>query len=405
MTTLLKIAWRNIWRNQLRSLVVIFSIMLGIWAGIFINGFSYGLNRQRTKEAIQTSLSHIQVHDTAWNREPNIQNQLPQPEKLLAFLETRPEVRALSARILVNGIVATANGNGGVQISGIDPENEAHLTGLDARLAQGDYLGEKKNKILIGRALGEKLKARVGSKVVITFTDKNGLIISGAFKVAGIYTASSTQAEELRVYIRKADFQQLIGHPVHEHEIALLLHKPVEVLAFRDKLQARFPYYEVQSWQQLAPELSYADEIMESILYIIIGIIMLALSFGIVNTMLMAVLERRKELGMLMAVGMSKRKVFSMILLETLILSLCGGPLGILLGFITITYTGSKGIDLSVVAGGLQSFGVGSVIYPYIDTVFYFSTGILVIVMALLSALYPARRALKLNPVEAIRTI
>ena len=205
--------------------------------------------------------------------------------------------------------------------------------------------------------------------------------------------------------MRQQDLQKLLSENIAPHEIALLTSSLETVEPVQQELQRQFPDYTIQSWDELSPELGYADEIMGTMLYLIIGIIMLALSFGIVNTMLMAVLERRKELGMLMAVGMSKRRVFSMILLETLMLSLCGGPLGILLGFLTIWYTGSTGIDLSVFAEGLQSFGISSVIYPSIETSFYFGTGLLVVVMALLSSLYPARRALKLNPIEAIRTI
>ena len=405
MKTLIKIAWRNIWRNKLRSLVVICSIILGIWAGIFINGFSYGLNRQRTLEAIQSNLSHIQIHDTAWSQDPNIANQLQQAASILRALEDNPQVKAFSSRMLLNGIVASANGNGGAQITGIEPATENRLTGLAEKITEGDFLADKKNKILLGKAMADKLKARIGSKVVITFTDREGVIISGAFKVAGIYRGTSSQIEQLKVYVRQQDLQKLLSETIAPHEIALLTSSLETVKPVQQELQRQFPDYTIQSWDELSPELGYADEIMGTMLYLIIGIIMLALSFGIVNTMLMAVLERRKELGMLMAVGMSKRRVFSMILLETLMLSLCGGPLGILLGFLTIWYTGSTGIDLSVFAEGLQSFGISSVIYPSIETSFYFGTGLLVVVMALLSSLYPARRALKLNPIEAIRTI
>ncbi|HAD98178.1 MAG TPA: ABC transporter permease [Cryomorphaceae bacterium] len=405
MKTLIKIAWRNIWRNKLRSLVVICSIILGIWAGIFINGFSYGLNRQRTLEAIQSNLSHIQIHDTAWSQDPNIANQLQQSASILRALEDNPQVKAFSSRMLLNGIVASANGNGGAQITGIEPATENRLTGLAEKITEGDFLADKKNKILLGKALADKLKARIGSKVVVTFTDREGVIISGAFKVAGIYRGTSSQIEQLKVYVRQQDLQKLLSENIAPHEIALLTSSLETVEPVQQELQRQFPDYTIQSWDELSPELGYADEIMGTMLYLIIGIIMLALSFGIVNTMLMAVLERRKELGMLMAVGMSKRRVFSMILLETLMLSLCGGPLGILLGFLTIWYTGSTGIDLSVFAEGLQSFGISSVIYPSIETSFYFGTGLLVVVMALLSSLYPARRALKLNPIEAIRTI
>jgi len=405
MKTLIKIAWRNIWRNRLRSIIVICSIMLGIWAGVFVNGFSYGLNRQRTFETIKSNLSHIQFHDTAWSQEPNIENQLRKANGIISFLKAHPKVTAFSDRVILNGFVASANGSGGVRIYGIQPEAEKELTGLAGDISEGDYLGEKKNKILIGRAMAKKLKVKLGSKVVLTFTDSEGVIISGAFKVAGIYSGISSQLEQLQVYVRQQDLQRLLNEDISPHEIALLTTSMEEVKPLQQELQKEFPHYSIQSWDELSPELGYADELMETMLYIIIGIIMLALSFGIVNTMLMAVLERKKELGMLMAVGMSKRRVFSMILWETVMLSLCGGPLGILLGYLTILYTGNTGINLSIFAEGLQSFGISSVIYPYIETSFYFGTGLLVVVMALLSSIYPARRALKLNPVEAIRTI
>ncbi len=405
MSTLIKIAWRNIWRNRLRSLVVIFSIILGIWSGVFINGFSYGLNRQRTFETIKSNLSHIQIHDTAWSQDPNIENQVLSPEKITSFLQNHPQVNAVANRILLNGIISSANGSGGVQITGIEPEKEHGLTGLADDLTQGEFFGEKKNRIVIGEAMAEKLKARIGSKVVITFTDSKGVIISGAFKVVGIYKGVSSQLEQLKVYVRQRDLRKLLNEEITVHEIALMTTGMEMVESVQQELQQKFPHYDIQSWDEISPELGYADELMETMLYIIIGIIMLALSFGIVNTMLMAVLERKKELGMLMAVGMSKKRVFSMILWETLMLSLCGGPLGILLGYFTILYTGSSGINLTMFADGLQSFGMSPIVYPYIEISFYFGTGLLVVVMALLSSLYPARRALKLNPVEAIRTI
>jgi putative ABC transport system permease protein len=171
------------------------------------------------------------------------------------------------------------------------------------------------------------------------------------------------------------------------------------------ELQDEFPKLAIQNWKEISPELAYADDIMTQMLYIIIGIIMLALSFGIINTMLMTVLERRKELGMLMCVGMSKTKVFYMIIIETLYLALLGGPLGILLAYYSVWQGSKSGLDLAAFSDGLASYGIDSVIYPILPSSFYWGTASIVFIMTLLAAIYPARRALKLNPVETLRTI
>ena len=142
---------------------------------------------------------------------------------------------------------------------------------------------------------------------------------------------------------------------------------------------------------------------MSSFIYIFMGIILIALAFGIINTMLMAILERKHELGMLISVGMNKRKVFSMILLETLFLTLIATPIGMLLSFWSINYFGKKGIDLSSVAQGLESLGIGSRIYTELPTDLYITITLMTLLVALLSAIIPARRALKLNPAEAVK--
>ena len=170
-------------------------------------------------------------------------------------------------------------------------------------------------------------------------------------------------------------------------------------------MQAKFPSLRIQNWKEISPDLAYADEIMSQMLYIIIGIIMLALSFGIINTMLMAVLERRKELGMLMCVGMSKTKVFTMIIVETFYLALLGGPLGILFAYYSVWQGSKSGLDLAAFSDGLASYGINSVIYPVLPSSFYWGTALIVFAMSLLAAIYPARQALKLNPAETLRTI
>jgi len=406
MRTILKIAWRNIWRHRLRSLVVIGSILIGIWAGVYVSGFSYGLNEQRTQSVIEERLSHIQIHHPQWKEEAKLEYEIGQPEKLQDYLAKSLEVKHSAPRIILNGMLGSAHYTTGIRIQGVEPHAEDQLTGLQERVDSGQYFSSKtRNSILIGDALAEKLEVKPGSKVVLTFTDEQGTILSGAFKVDGIYSDLSPQIEKSLVYVQNKDLVNILDRDELVHEFAIYLKDPEQLETFKSELQSAFPELRVESWKELSPELGYANELMSTMLYVIIGIIMLALCFGIINTMMMAVLERRKELGMLMGVGMSKTRLFLMIIFETLMLSLIGGPLGILLGYLSIKLSQQTGLDLSSFGEGLGEYGIESVIYPSLMPAFYFGTGALVMGITLIAAIWPARRALKLNPVEAIRTI
>ena len=139
--------------------------------------------------------------------------------------------------------------------------------------------------------------------------------------------------------------------------------------------------------------------------YVVIFIVMLALIFGIINTMLMAVLERTKELGMLMAIGMKRLQVFSMILVETLFLTMIAAPVGLFLGYLTVSYYGSKGIDLSAYSKGMEKFGMSDQVYLSLDFSSFIMVTIAVAITATLAALYPAIKATRLKPIEAMRTV
>jgi ABC-type antimicrobial peptide transport system permease subunit len=161
----------------------------------------------------------------------------------------------------------------------------------------------------------------------------------------------------------------------------------------------------VRTWREISPDLSYADEVLAQSLLLFMAVILFAMAFGILNTMLMAILERTRELGMLMAVGMTRRKVFRLVVWETLLLSFVGMPFGLLLGHLTIAVTSRTGITLNGVDQGLAEFGLDSTIYPVSVPEYYLPIALLVAVLGLLSSLYPARKALKLNPIESMRVL
>lgn len=401
-----KIAWRNVWRNKLRSIVVITSVVLGIWAGLFILSLSNGIMVQRINSVINNTLSHIQIHNPDFLSDNNIIYSIPSVNKITDKLEDDENIKAYTERIILNGMVSSSAGGYGVKISGIIPEHEQNVTTLHQQLIDGKYLdGVKRNPILLGERLAIKLKAKLRSKVVLTFQDDEGEIVAGAYRVAGIYKTVSSKYDEMNVFVRGNDIRNLLGEGDFIHEIAILANEFDKVPEVREQLKLQDPDLVVRSWDELSPELGYTNDMMDQMLYIFIAIIMLALAFGIINTMLMAVLERKRELGMLMSVGMNKLRVFTMIVLETIYLSFIGGPLGIVLGYSTIMYFNHKGIDLSVVGEGMESLGYDVIVYPLLDNEFYFNIAIMVIVTAILASIYPAVKAIKLNPAEAVRAL
>ena len=405
MKTLIKIAWRNIWRNKLRSSVVILSIILGIWAGLFIMAMTLGLNEQRINGAIDTYLSHIQIHHPGYLDDPNIKSTLSEVDKLEQVAGSIPEIKAYGKRILATGMANSAGGAYGVQIIGINPVNERILTSIHQQLTEGSYFQKyKKNPVIIGKKLADKLHLKVRSKLVASIQNINNDIITSSFRVEGIYQTNNSVFDESSIFVREGDLRKITGLMEGYHEVAIRCKSIDQTDAVLDRLHREITRDKVEGWKDIAPELGYAQEMMSSMIYLFMGIVLLALAFSIINTMLMAVLERKKELGMLMAIGMNKWRIFSMITLETLFIAMIATPIGMLLSWGVIAYFQRHGIDLSMVAEGLSSLGVGSKIYTFLPTKEYWIITLMTLVVAFLSSLFPARRALKLRPTEAIST-
>ena len=289
-----KIAWRNVWRNKLRSIIVVTSVILGVWAGLFILALSNGSMVQRINTVINNTLSHIQIHNPEFLADNNIVYSIPHIKKITDELENDEDIKAYSERVILNGMASSSAGGYGVRISGISPDHEQDVTTLHQQLVDGKYLeGVKKNPILIGERLAHKLKTKVRSKIVLTFQDNEGEIVAGAYRVAGIYKTVSSKYDELNVFVKSDDIQDLLGEGDNIHEIAILANEFDKVHALRDHLKQQNPELVVRSWDELSPELGYTNDMMNQMMYIFIAIIMLALAFGIVNTMLMAVLNEK----------------------------------------------------------------------------------------------------------------
>jgi len=333
--------------------------------------------------------------------------QLPNGERLVQDLRDSPNIRAVSGRVITTGMIASVNSTAGVMIYGINPENEANLTGLPATLDTGTYFLEEERlpDILLSSKLASQLSVLLLDKVRLTFINKDGTIVAGAFRITGIFTTKSPRINNGVVYVQNQALEELLDMPGSVHEIALLAGDLDQVPALTDSLKSTHPEILVESWDQLAPEVALIQSQVKINLIIILSIIMLALAFGIVNTMLMAVLERIKEIGMLMAIGMNRRRIFLMVLFETFFLSCAGAPIGFFFGYLLVSYFQKVGINFSAFSEGLQEIGYDVIIYPEIPFSMYLIVIAGVFITALISSLYPARKAVKLKPVEALQKI
>ncbi len=406
LLTLIKISWRNIWRNKLRSLVVIISIVFGLLGGIIIIAMSYGLNEERMNNAVDTYLSHIQIHNNLFSEDYNIKHTINNLDVIEKAINEDDRVVSYSKRIVLNGMLSNSNGSYGIQVKGIDPDEEIKVTNTYEKIIDGEYFKSKRdNTILVGKKLADKLNLKLKSKVVITFQDENYELTSLLYRVEGIFRSGNSRYDEMNVFVKNKSITKNLPGFNGYHEMPILL-SDIELRGeVKKDLIPISSDNIVEGWDDISKELAYANEMLSAVLYIFMMIILSGLSFGVINTMLMAILERRKEIGMLMSIGMNRYKIFMMISFETIFLSLIALPFGLITSYLIVEYYSVVGIDLSVVEAGLENFGVGTRLYFKVPNEEYFYVSLMVFVISIFSSIFPSIRALKINPVEATKTI
>lgn len=403
---ILAVAWRNIWRNKLRSSVMITAISIGIFAGIYSWAFVQGMMNQRVDSAIRNEASHIQIHHLDYKQNPDKKFFMPNGDEVAATVAAQQGVDVVSERVKVQAMVSSAETGTGVVLVGIDTTAEARVTDIHRHIIEGQYLqGISRNPILIGEKLANKLNVRVRSKVVISLQKMDGEIVRAQFRVAGIYKTSNTMYDGMNAFVGINDLRNLVGlGATSAHEIAIMVDPSYDHNGVAEKLKDKYPDLDIKTWEELMPEVSVITDSLDIWMLFMMGIILIGLGFAIVNTMLMAILERVKELGMLMAIGMSKHRVFRMIVLETILLSLSGMVVGAVIAVFLSWLSARNGLDMSQWSEGIEAIGYDTIIYPVLEIRMIVIVAVLVIVTAVLASISPALKALRLKPAEAIRT-
>ncbi len=400
---LVRLAWKNVWRNRLRSSIMIAAMVFGLLGVVLMVGFVRAMIANMVENAIKYQTAHFQIHSPDFIENEGLIAWLPDAERIAERIQTQKGVAGVTTRQVVDGIVASAASTRGVRINGVDAESEKRVTAVADSIVEGQMLTNKgRNPILVSQRSGKKLNIRVGSKVVLTFSDIKGDVSGAAFRVCGFFNTPSSGFDEGNVFVRRNDLMAYSGLNQF-HEIAVRLEDGDQIdeykSLFSDLVGNRG---KVQDWSEIQPVLAAMTGSMDISNSIMIGVFVLALGFGIVNTMLMSVFERTRELAMLMAVGMTGSGVMRLIVLESLFLGGVGGLLGVSASSLMIVVTGKVGLPFGSMAEGFGVFGVDTVLYPEVSFTIYLGTLMLLLFTSVLAALYPVRQVLKKRISEAL---
>ena len=403
LQALLTLAWRNLWRNHRRTLIMMLAISVGVWAMIFMTALMRGMVDQMLKEGINALPGHVQVHHPAYRDDPSIENSMEQPGPAFSAALQHPEVTAWSSRVRVPAMISSERDNRGVTLLGVDPASEIALGFDPDSIIEGRFLESPgDNGLVIGRKLLQRLETDLGKRVVVMSQDPDNNIADRGFRVVGVYKAKLTATEEAFIYAGRDTVQALLGLEQQVSEIAVGGRNYREVDALQSLVQsAAGPDVEVLNWKELDGYLGTMMRVMDGFVLVWVIVIFLALSFGLVNTLMMAVFERVREIGLMQALGMKPSAILVEILLESLMLLVLGLILGNLLAVASVLPM-RDGLDLSIVAQGMEMAGVSSVLYPSLTLQDMVLANSVVIVLGILTSLLPAWRASQYRPVEAI---
>jgi len=361
---------------------------------------------QMIENAIDTELGHVRIHAPGFDRKPGLELRIEAGDRIGSdVLEGTPGVRAWAPRIRSQGLVFSTSANVGVQVVGIDPVREARVSVLADSIVAGAYLDGGRRKLLLGERLAKRLHVRVGDKLVLSVQDIQGEMTGEAFRVGGLFRTTSPELDRRSVVLELSESQRLFGMRGAVSELVVIASEGQDVDDLKAAIERRSSgEFEVRTWKEIQPLLEYFVELFDEIGWMVYGAVFVAMAFGIANVLLMSVYERIREIGILMAIGTSPRRLVSGIVTEAVLLTLLGVLIGLAGGMLSIWLL-RDGIDLSRWSEGLTAYGVSTRIVPVIrhrDLIVPVATAI---VTAVLASLWPALRAVRIRPAEAVRHI
>lgn len=406
MQTLLLIAWRNIWRNRRRTLINMSAIGLGLALVVIYGGLIAGVMGDSKNQLDTTGMGHVELSATAWRAHRGLNEVLPDVAALSAKLDL-PPTADVSARLVVRGLLSTAHGNEAVELHGVDFVEEARVADYAKHLKSGAIPAADDLKgLVVGDTLAQRLGITLGSKVRIMTQRADGEMGAELFRVRGTYHALTPNISRHRVLLPTAALAELAGVS-GAHQIVIQLERADEADAVAARLRTVVgPNVAVATYTQLFPMYATMERLMDSVIVFMAAFVYLLVGLGILNTMLMSVLERTREFGVMQALGTRPSGVVALVLAESFWIATLAVLLGLALGLGT-TWYGSHHVlfDFSKTLGEGIDYGGATIKSAFITQfapVSAIKSALAVYVMSLIVGLFPAWRVSHLRPVEAL---
>ena len=406
-----KMAWRNIWRNPRRTMLTICAIAFASLLLVFMLSFQFGSYETMINTSVKIQTGHLQVQAETYQEKKNIRLVVPDPAEIAQVIDSIPTVEAYTFRGQAFSLISSNERTYGVAVTGIDPIGEAQVSRLKSLIREGAFLSkEDTHQALVGKLLARNLRVQPGDELTLIGQGRDGSIAATVVQVKGIFSSGISEFDRSAIQIPLQTFQDVYSMQGAVHEVVIIADALRNIAAIKTAIQAGLSSLKLKKpltvldWDELMPGLRQSiemDLVSGLIFYLLL---VLVVAFSILNTFLMAIFERTREFGVLMAIGTTPGRLTKVLLIESMTLTFIGVIAGILIGSLITLYFQAHGIDISGASELLSQFGITGRIYPKLSWLSATSGPLAVLIITFFAALYPAIKVRMLRPVEAMRT-
>lgn len=407
-----KMAWRNVWRNPRRSILTMLAIAFANLLLIFMLSWQFGSYETMINSTVKIQTGHLQVQAQAYQDKNEIRLTVPDPELVVKILQKMPGVNIFTLRSKAFSLIASKDRTYGAMIIGIDPARENRLSSLSNLVRKGNYLSAADgNQAMIGKLLAENLKVGIGDELVVLGQGRDASVAATVVSVKGIFSSGQDDFDRGLVHIPLQYFQEVYAMGGAVHEVVVVCDSLKNVEAVKQKLLDEIRRKDTQKrlvvldWTELMPGLIEAIKMDLATGFIFYIILIVVVAFSILNTFLMAVFERTREFGILMAVGITPGRLTRLLLLESLSMTLLGAAVGAVGGCLVTYYYQTQGIIIPEATELLRQYGLPERMYPKLSLLSLSLGSAIVLVITSLAALYPSLKVRRLKPVAAMAAV
>jgi putative ABC transport system permease protein len=399
------LAWRNVLRNRRRSAITVLSIAVGLAALTFIWAFIDGQNRQMIRNSTRFLAGDVQVHLKGYHDDPTLDLTMAEVLPVLASARADPNVEAAAVRLEGKALASRADKSRGIMLVGVDPSTEASVSALFSAVVSGRALADSTPGALIGEQLALALDLAVGDELLLVSQAYDGSVASGRFPVLGVFRTRIDELDGRIAVLPLAVVRDFFAAPTGASAIALRLRDRDQLDATQARMSQRLgPRYEALGWPQLLPLVAVSTRFHEVTAWVVLAVFFGIVTAAVANPILMAVIERTREFGIMLALGTSRARLLGLVLVEAMMLGGLGVLAGNLLGLAVTGFLARRGIDLSAFGSAVRTMpGLEDVVYPAIRFERSAMVSLVVFGIACVTGLYPAVKAALLEPVAAIR--